>query len=255
MKGQPKCLQLLSRKALDMSGLRAYTAQASDQLIVAERVRSHMPLARKIAWQVHGRARDLFDIEDMMQIAMLALVEAAQRFEDRGDATFGSYAIMRIRGTLIDHVRNNLTLTRNAVQRRDKIVAAEKQIAAEAGDVSDPALVAAKLGITKTELMQWRNQITVAPDKSLEEVYDDHSAWFTDPGHTPESAFAADQLKQRLVANLKRLKERDAMVLQLYYVEELNLEEIAEVLDVTVGRVSQIKKAALAQLREWLQDD
>jgi RNA polymerase sigma factor for flagellar operon FliA len=57
------------------------------------------------------------------------------------------------------------------------------------------------------------------------------------------------------VANLKRLKERDAMVLQLYYVEELNLEEIAEVLDVTVGRVSQIKKAALAQLREWLQDD
>ncbi|MBU3730104.1 MAG: sigma-70 family RNA polymerase sigma factor [Beijerinckiaceae bacterium] len=238
-----------------MSGLRAYNAQASDQIIISERVRSHMPLARKLAWQVHGRARDLFDIEDMIQMAMLALVEAAQRFEDRGEATFGSYAMMRIRGTLIDHVRNNLSLSRNAVQRRDKIAAAEKEIIAEGGDAKDPKLVAAKLGITATELVTWRNQISVAPDKSLDEVYDDHSAWFADQGHTPESALQADDLKSRLMANLKRLKERDAMVLQLYYVEELNLEEIAEVLDVTVGRVSQLKKAALAQLREWLQDD
>lgn len=238
-----------------MSGLRAYNAQVSDQIIISERVRSHMPLARKLAWQVHGRARDLFDIEDMIQMAMLALVEAAQRFEDRGEATFGSYAMMRIRGTLIDHVRNNLSLSRNAVQRRDKIAAAEKEIIAEGGDAKDPKLVAAKLGITATELVTWRNQISVAPDKSLDEVYDDHSAWFADQGHTPESALQADDLKSRLMANLKRLKERDAMVLQLYYVEELNLEEIAEVLDVTVGRVSQLKKAALAQLREWLQDD
>ena len=238
-----------------MSGLRAYSAQANDQLIVAERVRSHMPLARKLAWQVHGRARDLFDIEDMIQIAMLSLVEAAQRFEDRGEATFGSYAMMRIRGTLIDHVRNNLTLTRNAVQRRDKIAAAEKEIVAEGGDVNSHAVVAAKLGISTTELAAWRNQISVAPDKSLDEVYDDHSSWFADQGHTPESALQADQLKSRLMANLKRLKERDAMVLQLYYVEELNLEEIAEVLDVTVGRVSQIKKAAIAQLREWFESE
>lgn len=238
-----------------MSGLRAYAAEANTAIVISERVRTHMPLARKIAWQVHGRARDLFDIEDMIQIAMLALVEAAQRFEDRGEATFGSYAMMRIRGTLIDHVRNNLSLTRNAVQRRDKIAKAEKEIAAEGGDPRNPETVAAKLGISLGELAAWRNQISVAPDKSLDEIYDDHSVWFADQGHTPESALAADDLKSRLVANLKRLKERDATVLQLYYVEELNLEEIAEVLDVTVGRVSQIKKAALAQLREWLQDD
>lgn len=238
-----------------MSGLRAYAAEANTAIVISERVRTHMPLARKIAWQVHGRARDLFDIEDMIQIAMLALVEAAQRFEDRGEATFGSYAMMRIRGTLIDHVRNNLSLTRNAVQRRDKIAKAEKEITAEGGDPRNPETVAAKLGISLGELAAWRNQISVAPDKSLDEIYDDHSVWFADQGHTPESALAADDLKSRLVANLKRLKERDATVLQLYYVEELNLEEIAEVLDVTVGRVSQIKKAALAQLREWLQDD
>lgn len=238
-----------------MSGLRAYSPTMSDSAVISERVRSHMPLARKIAWQIHGRARDLFDIDDMIQMAMLALVEAAQRFEDRGEATFGSYAMMRIRGTLIDHIRNNLSLSRNAVQRRDKIANAEKEILADGGDARNPETVAEKLGITVSELAVWRNQISVAPDKSLDEVYDDHSAWFADQGHTPESALAAGDLKARLVANLKRLKERDAMVLQLYYVEELNLEEIAEILEVTVGRVSQIKKAALAQLREWLHDD
>lgn len=238
-----------------MSGVRAYNSVASDQIMIAERVKTHMPLARKIAWQIHGRARDLFDIEDMIQMAMLSLVEAAQKFEDRGDATFGTYAIVRIRGSLIDHIRNNLTLSRNGVQRRDKIFLAEREIINEGGDPKDAKLLSEKLGIDASELALWRNQINIMPDKSLDEVYDDHSVWFADQGHTPESALQADDLKSRLVANLKRLKERDAMVLQLYYVEELNLEEIAEVLDVTVGRVSQLKKAALAQLREWLQDD
>jgi RNA polymerase sigma factor for flagellar operon FliA len=65
----------------------------------------------------------------------------------------------------------------------------------------------------------------------------------------------ADELRGKLAFHLKRLKEREALVLQLYYVEELNLEEISEVLEVTVGRVSQLKKSALAQLREWMQNE
>ena len=77
----------------------------------------------------------------------------------------------------------------------------------------------------------------------------------SDEGHTPESAIVADELRETLKKNLKRLKEREALVLQLYFVEELNLEEIAEVLDVTVGRVSQLKKAALSQLRQWMQEE
>jgi RNA polymerase sigma factor for flagellar operon FliA len=65
----------------------------------------------------------------------------------------------------------------------------------------------------------------------------------------------ADELRATLATHLKRLRDREALVLKLYYVEELNLEEISEVLSVTVGRVSQLKKAALAQLRTWMQED
>ena len=119
----------------------------------------------------------------------------------------------------------------------------------------DRELVAVELGITVAELQAWRDKASSAPNKSLDEIYDDHSVWFADDNHTPESAIVADELRQTLAKHLKRLKEREALVLQLYYVEELNLEEISEVLSVTVGRVSQLKKAALAQLRAWMQED
>jgi RNA polymerase sigma factor for flagellar operon FliA len=64
-----------------------------------------------------------------------------------------------------------------------------------------------------------------------------------------------DQMRVRLAGLLKKLSEREALVLQLYYIEEMNLDEISEVLSVTIGRVSQLKKSALAQLRSWLSQD
>ena len=66
--------------------------------------RSHMPLVRKIAWHVHGRVSTAIEVEDLIQIGMIALVEAANGFEDRGHA-FATYASVRIRGAMIDHLR------------------------------------------------------------------------------------------------------------------------------------------------------
>src|SRR3712207_5411231 len=79
--------------------------------------RAHMPLVRKIAWHVHGRVSTAIDIEDLVQIGMVALVEAANGFEDRGHA-FATYASMRIRGSMIDHLRRHATLCRSAMARR-----------------------------------------------------------------------------------------------------------------------------------------
>jgi RNA polymerase sigma factor for flagellar operon FliA len=237
-----------------MTVTQAYTAPQANQREIEKRVRSHMQLVRKLAWQIHGRVRDVFEIDDLVQIGMVSLVEAAKRFQDTGQASFTSYAAVRIRGALTDHLRKNLTLTRLGVQRRTQISIAELAVKNAGGDPANRALVAAELGISIVELQSWRDKASSTPNKSLDEVYDDHSVWFADDGHTPESALVADELRATLAKHLKRLKEREALVLQLYYVEELNLEEISEVLSVTVGRVSQLKKAALAQLRAWMQE-
>src|ERR1044071_2826756 len=83
-------------------------------------VRAHMPLVRKIAWHVHGRVSSAIDIEDLVQIGMVALVEAANGYEDRGHA-FATYASMRIRGPMIDHLRRNATICRSAMAKRKEM--------------------------------------------------------------------------------------------------------------------------------------
>jgi RNA polymerase sigma factor (sigma-70 family) len=80
-------------------------------------VRTHMQLVRKIAWHVHARVASAIEIEDLVQIGMIALVEAANGYEDRGHA-FGTYATMRIRGAMIDHLRKNASICRSAMARR-----------------------------------------------------------------------------------------------------------------------------------------
>ena len=234
--------------------LIAYSQSEITESEINQRVQKHIPLARKIAWQVHGRVRDLLDIDDLIQIGMIALIEAAQRFQDTGEATFGTYAAIRVKGALIDHLRSNFTLSRLAVQRRDSIIAAEKALKNEGRDPHNSELLAEKVGIRIDELHDWQNQISQAAKKSLDEIYDDHSSWFADAGPSPEAALLTTELRQRLAGMLKRLEKREALVLQLYYVEELNLEEIGEILSLTVGRVSQIKKAAICQIREWMND-
>src|SRR5215212_4128672 len=86
-------------------------------------VRAHMPLVRKIAWHVHGRVSSAIDIEDLCQIGMVALVEAANSYEDRGHA-FSTYASMRIRGNMIDHLRRQATICRSAMVKRRQLTKA-----------------------------------------------------------------------------------------------------------------------------------
>ena len=102
-------------------------------------------------------------------------------------------------------------------------------------------------------MMGWEQAFQANVHQSLDSVYDDFSIWFVSPENTPEENISDSQLRDVLKRALKTLPEREALVIQLYYVEELNVYEIAEVLEVTTGRVSQIKKAAIGKLRSFMQ--
>ena len=90
--------------------------------------------------------------------------------------------------------------------------------------------------------------------QSLDEVYDEYSMWFVSKDNTPEENLDRSQLKNILTDALKELPPKEAMVIQLYYVEELNVYEIAEVMEITTGRVSQIKKSAVLLLRSYIEN-
>ena len=77
-------------------------------------ISGHLPLVRRIAWHVHARVSSAIEVEDLVQIGMIALIESARSFEDRGHAAFATYASVRVRGAMIDHLRKGATLVRRS---------------------------------------------------------------------------------------------------------------------------------------------
>jgi len=215
--------------------------------------RAHMPLVRKIAWHVHGRVSTAIEVEDLIQIGMIALVEAANGYEDRGHA-FATYATVRIRGAMIDHLRRQATLCRSAMARRRDFAAVRGKLEQRLGREATEAELAAELGLDPADFRRQVDETHAVRHESIDEVYSEHSMWFADLDEGADGTLEREELQQALAAAIAKLPEREAMVLQLYFVEEMNLEEIGLTLDIGAARVCQIKKAALEKVRGMLSD-
>ena len=110
------------------------------------------------------------------------------------------------------------------------------------------------LGITDEEYNYWTTAFEAAKVHSLDSVYDEFSILFATKDNSPEQSLDDKQLKESLKEALKSLNQREAMIVQLYYVEEMNVYEIAEVLNISTGRISQIKKNIVQKLRNSLNE-
>lgn len=213
-------------------------------------VQTHMDLVRKIAWHLHGRVGRMAEIDDMLQVGYMGLVDAAQRYTPRQGATFAAYAAIRIRGSIIDFLRASSSLCRATIAMQQKMRAATLKLEQQLMRAPEKTELATEMGLTVAELEDWQTQFGASQIKSLDEVYTDHSMLFSDNGRSVEEKLQNDEMRRLLRRALERLPQREALLLQLYFVEELNVYEIADILGVTTGRVSQIKKAAVGRLRE-----
>jgi RNA polymerase sigma factor for flagellar operon FliA len=215
--------------------------------------RTHMPLVRKIAWHVHGRVSSAIEVEDLIQIGMIALVEAANGYEDRGHA-FASYASMRIRGAMIDHLRRQATICRSAMARRRQFASTRTALENRLGREASEAELAAELGLDPADYRRLADETEAVRHESIDDVYSEHSMWFADVGERADQALERENLQTALSGAIRKLPEREAMVLQLYFAEEMNLEEIGQTLGIGAARVCQIKKAGLDRVREMLRE-
>lgn len=214
--------------------------------------KKHAPLVRRVAWHVHGSMSSAIEIEDLIQIGLVALIEAASSFEDRGLVTFEQYLLTRVRGSMIDELRRQATITRGAMRRRKAYQETVAALVAETGKRPDEAVVAAKLGVSVDKLRSDYATAEPVMFDSIDDVYQDESALFA--SHDPDAFEQLADADQRamLAAAIADLPDREAQVIQLYYVEELNLEEIGQVIGVGSARVCQIKKAAHDKLQRAL---
>lgn len=210
-------------------------------------IRQFMPMVQRAAWHIHSLAEDELEVEELVQIGLIALSECAQKHEGELEDGFAAYAKLRVRGSMFDHLRKVLPDTRNAVKKRRIYEDAVERLGARLGRPASPSELAAELGWTENEIFQaegCRLRIT-----SIEEEYDENNLAFADERPNPFEELAVMDERKTVVAALEQLPDRLKLILQLFFVEELNLTEIAAVLEVSVPRVHQLRAQALGRMR------
>lgn len=215
-------------------------------------IESELNSVKKIAYHYYGRIKSAVEIEDLLQIGFLGLVDASHRYVESEQGSFKAYASIRIKGAIVDHLRKSSNLCRTTIARRKKVLAAEKILLDAHGRLPSDLELSDYMGISIDELFDWRKAFQANQLQSLDDVHNEFSEWFADLSAPVEDHIYLDELKAGLRTSLDGLKPNEALVLQLYYVEELNVYEIAEVMELSTGRVSQLKSAAIRFIREDL---
>jgi RNA polymerase sigma factor for flagellar operon FliA len=233
-----------------VSGAKVAGAYAGD---TADRIRRFLPMVRRIAWHVHGTGRPGIEIEDLIQSGLVALTECSQRHVGPGEDGFAAYAKMRVRGAMVDLIRRTVPLSRGAAERRRNLREKEEQLRVQLGREPLPRELAEAMGIDEGELATLRSASEPLRFESIEEVYSDSDMAFADARPDSLALLADEETRGSVIRAIAALPERLQMVIQLYFVEELNLSEIAQVLSVSIPRVHQLKAQALNQLRKELE--
>tara|TARA_B100000963_G_scaffold360401_1_gene391157 strand:- start:642 stop:1346 length:705 start_codon:yes stop_codon:yes gene_type:complete len=213
-------------------------------------IQENLNLVKKISWQLHARVQNIVDVEDLIQQGMEGLVHAAQKYTPKDGVNFSQYAKLRIRGSIIDYLRKNSNLCRTTIKKKQEFekykVDLEKQLNRE----PTTRELIEFMGINDEEYNYWKQAFEANIVQSLDAAYSEYSIIFASNQDNPEADLQNKELKKQIRDALNILNEKEAMVAQLYYVEELNVYEIAEVLEISTGRISQIKKSIIEKLRD-----
>jgi RNA polymerase sigma factor for flagellar operon FliA len=208
---------------------------------------SYAPLVKRIVRQLNSQVAGAIDRDDMEQIGLMGLLEALRRY-GTPDATFGSYASLRVRGAILDELRRQDWRPRAVRQQSHKLRDAVRTLTRKLGREPNEQDIMTGLNLTAEQYQAYQLDENAELIASFDEVLQETVG--QDSAPSPE-----DQLMVRrsLEQALRSLDEREQRVVQMYYEFELSYKEIAAVLDLTDARVCQLNKAALNKMKAVLQ--
>ena len=220
------------------------------QTSINDLIQDNLDLVKKIAWQLHGRVQNIVEVEDLIQQGMEGLVHAAQKYSPKEGVNFAQYAQLRIRGYIIDFLRKNSNLCRTTIKKKQEFEKTKLNLEKKLNRKATEQELIEFLGVSDDEFNYWKKAFEASVVQSLDTAYNEYSILFASKEDDPESSLQNKELKNQIREALSVLNQREALVAQLYYVEELNVYEIAEVLEISTGRISQIKKSIIGKLRD-----
>ncbi|RUO30253.1 RNA polymerase sigma factor FliA [Aliidiomarina soli] len=221
-------------------------------------VEQHSNLVKRIAHHMVARLPASVQVDDLIQAGMIGLLEAAGNFDHGKGASFETFAGIRIRGAMLDEIRRGDWAPRS-VHRNGRLIAdAIRDVESETGRDARDVDVAKRLDMGLEEYHSILNDVRSGRMIGIEDLgvtddvllSDKQDASFDGPFNDIEQ----DAFQNALSSTIRTLPEREALVLSLYYDEELNLKEIGEVLSVSESRVSQIHSQAMMRLKSRMQD-
>jgi RNA polymerase sigma factor for flagellar operon FliA len=228
----------------------------NNQIDKTSLLEQHTVLVKRIAYHLLARLPASVQVDDLIQSGMIGLFEAANNFDNSKGASFETFAGIRIRGAMLDEIRRGDWTPRSVHKNSRMISEAIKQLESQLGrDVSDIE-VAEKLDISLNEYHHMLSEVSTGKILGIDDLgVNEDAIKFGDEclGDDPYQAIEQSSFKKSLVQCIKSLPEREALVLSLYYDEELNLREIGQVLEVSESRVSQIHSQAMHRLKARMQ--
>jgi len=237
-----------------------YQANAGNQYSVRERlILDHLGLVRWIAFRIHDRLPAGVSLEDLISIGTIGLISAVDNFDSSFDTKLSTYAQFKIRGAILDAVRELDGVPahhrKRAKQIEAAIFAAEQRLQRSASDED----IANELGIALSEYREWLLATRGVTIGSLDVVNDYENSksslleYLADPEENlPAIRLERAELECLLTEAIEQLPEKEKFVLDLYYRQEQNLREISAIMGVHFTRVSQLKAQAILRLRASL---
>jgi RNA polymerase sigma factor for flagellar operon FliA len=222
---------------------------------------TYAPLVKYVAGRLGSGLPAHVDDDDLVSYGLLGLIGAIERFDPDRDIKFETYAIARIKGSIIDELRSMDWVPRSVRSRARQIERAIGELEARLGRAPTDEEIAGKVGISQEELDESLSEISRTSIAALDELWTvsaggDQIALIDtiedEQGPNPQSALAETEIKEAIGEAIARLPEREKLVVTLYYYEELTLREIGEVLGVTESRVSQLHTKAILRLKARL---
>ncbi len=234
-----------------------YTAQGAPDK--DDLVRQHAQLVKRLAFQLMAKLPASVQADDLIQNGMIGLLDALNRFEEGMGAQFETYAVQRIRGAMLDGLRDNDWVPRGVRREMRRVEAAIHKLEHEQGRPPSEGELASALGMAIGEYQKVLQEARGHQLIYLEDLAGDQDESYLDrncagPALSDPATFLEDiDTRRALVRGIEELPERERTVMALYYDEELNLKEIGEVLGVTESRVCQLHSQAVARLRVAMQ--
>lgn len=222
-------------------------------------VKNNIPLVKYIASRVIIGKTKYVQYEDLISYGMLGLMDALGKFDATKGMKFSSYASIRIKGAMIDELRKNSPISKGAMDKLNRYNEAIERLQKLLYREPSNHEIAKELGITIDEVADIENNINYISVVSLEDlIFSDEDEMplsgtiKDDRSPSPEKALEEKEQIEYLSLGLDSVKEKDKMVLTLYYYEGLTLKEIGSILNVSESRVCQLHSRALVNLRKAL---